>query len=147
MKVGDRYRARHESTWRTGSSVFRVPEGFVVEIRQIDQSTNKALVDFGDRAVDWFSIWMIEKSFDKVARDTKPQGEPVVRVHAIRLARQAVERLTQAIKDASEVLDDLTDAEAKLVKEAFDANDKDPTAKSLLEAMIFHRVNRLSDDN
>ena len=49
-----KFRLKKDSRFICGGTSFGLSAGAVVTVTQTDKSTNKVLIDFGGRMVDWF---------------------------------------------------------------------------------------------
>jgi len=56
-----KYRLKEDRRFVCGVTSFIFPAGAVVVVRQTDPSTNKVLIDFGERLIDWFHESILSK--------------------------------------------------------------------------------------
>lgn len=60
------YRLKEDGRFVCGTTSFLLPAGAVVRVTQTDPGTNKVLIDFGGRLVDWFDESVLSKRFEAV---------------------------------------------------------------------------------
>ena len=60
------YKLKEDGRFVCGITSFLLPAGAVVQVTQTDPSTNKVLIDFGGRLVDWFDESVLAKRFEAV---------------------------------------------------------------------------------
>jgi hypothetical protein len=58
---------KHDTPTRMGISVFTLPAGAIVAVKQIDHRNNKVLVEAGPRTVDWMHESWLEKHCERIA--------------------------------------------------------------------------------
>lgn len=56
-----KYRLKEDGRFICGVTSFGLSAGAVVEVCQTDASTNKVLIDFGGRMIDWFHETILSK--------------------------------------------------------------------------------------
>ena len=60
------HKLKEDGRFVCGITSFGLPAGAVVQVTQTDPSTNKVLIDFGGRLVDWFDESVLAKRFEAV---------------------------------------------------------------------------------
>lgn len=55
------YKLKEDCRFVCGMTSFGLSAGAVVQVNQIDASTHKVLIDFGDRLADWFHESILAK--------------------------------------------------------------------------------------
>jgi hypothetical protein len=61
-----KYKANRSFSATVGVTSFRINEGEVVHLTQVDSTYAKVLVDYGAGMIDWMSAGVFHKVFDEV---------------------------------------------------------------------------------
>ena len=57
--------SKKDLTMRTGTTVFTLPQGRTIKVSQVDNKTNKVLIDAGSRCIDWVHVTTLQ-NFEKI---------------------------------------------------------------------------------
>lgn len=65
------YELKENTRFIVGVTSFFCSKGRMVEVTQISQTTEKAIIDFGGGLIDWFSISFLNDNFNPITNKTR----------------------------------------------------------------------------